>query len=60
MELIIKKNNIFKKNKMDCFNNKNIVETEQRKLYVDLLQGNGVAQPEDFCSNKIKTTKFTL
>lgn len=45
---------------MDCFNNKNIVETEQRKLYVDLLQGNGVAQPEDFCSNKIKTTKFTL
>jgi hypothetical protein len=47
---------------MGCFNNSknNRDETEQRKLFVDLLSGNKIIQPEEFCGNKIKTTRFTL
>ena len=31
-----------------------------RKLYIDLLTENEIHQPENFCGNSIKTTRYTL
>ena len=47
---------------MGCLNNtkNNKNNKEQRKIYIDLLSENQIKQPEDFCGNKIKTTKFTM
>ena len=47
---------------MGCFNNSknNQNKNEQRKLYVDLFEENRIIQLEEFCGNKIKTTRFTL
>ena len=38
------------------FKNKN----QERKLYIDLLTNNKIVQPEEFCGNKIETTRFTV
>ena len=47
---------------MGCLNNsknkKNI--NEYRKIYIDLKSENKIEQPEVFCGNKIKTTRFTM
>ena len=47
---------------MGCLNNtkNNNKNKELRKIYIDLLSENKIKQPEDFCGNKIKTTKFTM
>lgn len=39
-------------------NSKN--KNQERKLYIDLLTNNNIVQPEEFCGNKIKTTRFTV
>ena len=39
-------------------NNKN--KNDKRKLYIDLKSPNKIVQPEEFCGNKIKTTRFTM
>ena len=31
-----------------------------RKLYIDLLSENAIQQTESFCSNEIKTTRYTM
>ena len=35
-------------------------EIRRRKLYIDLLTENEIHQPENFCGNVIKTTRYTL
>ena len=40
------------------FNNTN--QKTQRKLYVDLLDGTLVTQPEKFCNNGIRTYRYTI
>ena len=32
----------------------------ERKIYIDLLSNNELQQPEYFCGNEIKTTRFTM
>ena len=44
-------------NKNEAIND-NILKN--RKLYINLLTENKIHQPEKFCGNKIKTTRFTL
>ena len=34
-------------------------EKKLRKLYINLLSET-IVQPEDFCGNKIKTTRYTM
>ena len=48
--------------KMGCISNlkENKNEKEFRKLYINLLSENTIQQPENFCDNKIKTTRFTM
>ena len=31
-----------------------------RKIYVDLLSNEKIKQPEKYCSNKIRTTKYSM
>ena len=31
-----------------------------RKLYIDLFTEDEIHQPENFCGNRIKTTRYTL
>lgn len=31
-----------------------------RKLYIDLFTEEEIHQPENFCGNRIKTTRYTL
>ena len=47
---------------MGCLNNtkNNNNNKEQRKLYIDLLTEKQIKQPEEFCGNRIKTTRFTV
>ena len=33
---------------------------QERKIYIDFLSNNELQQPEQFCGNKIKTTRFTM
>ena len=40
--------------------NEKIPIKKQRKLYIDLLSDNKLKQPEKFCGNEIKTTRYTL
>ena len=40
--------------------NEKIPIKKQRKLYIDLLSEAKFKQPEEFCGNKIKTTRYTL
>lgn len=40
--------------------NEKTAKKKKRKLYIDLLSGNKINQPEEFCGNKIKTTRYTL
>lgn len=35
-------------------------KNQERKIYIDLLSNNELQQPEQFCGNKIKTTRFTM
>lgn len=32
----------------------------RRKLYIDLFTEEEIHQPENFCGNRIKTTRYTL
>jgi hypothetical protein len=47
---------------MGCISNlkENKNEHEFRKLYINLLSDCTIQQPENFCDNKIKTTRFTM
>ena len=47
---------------MGCMHNSNdkIDDNKFRKLYIDLLSENTIQQPENFCSNQIKTTRYTM
>ncbi len=38
----------------------NINEQNLRKLYINLLSDNKIQQPEHFCDNIIKTTRYTM
>ena len=35
-------------------------QIRHRKLYIDLFTENEIHQPENFCGNRIKTTRYTL
>lgn len=48
---------------MGCLNNLNNNSRNEnipRKIYIDLLSEDKIQQPEDFCDNTIKTTRYTL
>ena len=45
---------------MNQENNTDNSKKKLRKIYVDLLTHEKIKQPENFCSNKIRTTKYTL
>ena len=42
------------------FKNNSKNKNNQRKLYIDLLTNKKIEQPEKFCGNEIKTTRFTM
>ena len=41
-------------------NKNNIIEKNQRKLYIDLQGGTEVEQPQKYCNNSVRTSQYTL
>ena len=45
---------------MGLFISKKNEEKKPRKFYIDLLSSENIVQPEEFCGNNVKTTRYTL
>lgn len=45
---------------MGFFISKNEEENKTRRIFIDLLLTNNFKQPENYCGNSIKTTRYSL